>query len=112
MKIIKFEDKYRDDLIFMVLSAKNAIGRIPRINEELLDMLKDLKVKITIVSSNIDDILVSKYTSQYKNASFLKSPLLVLLNFAIVFFVYISFTSDFYDFFPSTNLGFCLFFFL
>ena len=29
MKIIKFEDKYRDDMIFMVLSAKNALGRIP-----------------------------------------------------------------------------------
>ena len=38
MKIIKFEDKYRDDMIFMVLSAKNAIGRIPHLNEELLDI--------------------------------------------------------------------------
>ena len=38
MKIIKFEDKYRDDMIYMVLSAKNAIGRIPRINEDLLDI--------------------------------------------------------------------------
>ena len=27
MKIIKFENKYRDDLIFMVLEAKNALGR-------------------------------------------------------------------------------------
>ena len=38
MKIIKFEDKYRDDMIYMVLSAKNAIGRIPRLNEDLLDV--------------------------------------------------------------------------
>ncbi len=38
MKIIDFEDKYRDDLIFMVLSAKNALGRVPRLNEELLDI--------------------------------------------------------------------------
>lgn len=38
MKIIKFEDKYRDDLIYMVLSAKDAIGRIPRLNEDLLDI--------------------------------------------------------------------------
>ncbi len=38
MKIIKFEDKYRDDMIYMVLSAKNAIGRIPRLNEDLLDI--------------------------------------------------------------------------
>ncbi len=40
MKIIKYEDKYRDDLIYMVLSAKNAIGRIPRLNEEFLDIKK------------------------------------------------------------------------
>ena len=38
MKIIKFEEKYRDDMIFMVLSAKNALGRIPRLNEDLLDI--------------------------------------------------------------------------
>lgn len=38
MKIIKFEDKYRDDLIFMVLEAKNALGRIPGLNEDLLDI--------------------------------------------------------------------------
>lgn len=38
MMIIDFEDKYRDDLIFMVLSAKNALGRVPRLNEELLDI--------------------------------------------------------------------------
>ena len=38
MKIIPFEDSYRDDLIFMVLNAKNAIGRIPHINEDLLDI--------------------------------------------------------------------------
>ncbi len=38
MKIIPFEDKYRDDLIYMVLSAKNAIGRIPKLNEDLLDI--------------------------------------------------------------------------
>ena len=40
MKIIPFEEKYRDDMIFMVLSAKNAIGRIPRLNEEFLDIKK------------------------------------------------------------------------
>ena len=38
MKIILFEKKYRDDMIYMVLSAKNAIGRVPRINEDLLDI--------------------------------------------------------------------------
>ena len=37
--IIKlFEEKYRDDLIFMVLQAKDALGRKPAINEDLLDI--------------------------------------------------------------------------
>lgn len=38
MKIIKFEDKYRDDLIFMILEAKNALGRLPGLNNDLLDI--------------------------------------------------------------------------
>ena len=38
MKIIMYEEKYRDDMIYMVLSAKDAIGRIPRINDDLLDI--------------------------------------------------------------------------
>ena len=38
MKIIQFDDQYRDDMIFMVLEAKNALGRIPRLNEDLLNI--------------------------------------------------------------------------
>ncbi len=38
MNIIKFEEKYRDDLIFMVLEAKNALGRVPGLNEDLLNI--------------------------------------------------------------------------
>ena len=38
MRIISFEEKYRDDMIYMVLSAKNALGRVPRLNEDLLDI--------------------------------------------------------------------------
>lgn len=38
MKIITFEEKYRDDMIYMVLSAKNALGRVPKLNEDLLDI--------------------------------------------------------------------------
>ena len=38
MKIISFEEKYRDDLIFMVLQAKDAIGRVPKLNEDLLNI--------------------------------------------------------------------------
>ncbi len=36
MKIIEYKGNYRDDLIFMVLEAKNALGRIPSINPDLL----------------------------------------------------------------------------
>lgn len=42
MKIMPFESEYRDDLIFMVLEAKNALGRIPGLNEDLLDIKKKL----------------------------------------------------------------------
>ena len=38
MKIMPFEDRFRDDLIFMILEAKNAIGRVPGLNEDLLDI--------------------------------------------------------------------------
>lgn len=38
MKIIKFENKYRDDMIFMVLEAKNALGRVLGLNSDLLDI--------------------------------------------------------------------------
>ncbi|MBQ4072403.1 MAG: GNAT family N-acetyltransferase [Clostridia bacterium] len=38
MKIIPFEQKYRDDLIFMILEAKNALGRVPGLNEDLLNI--------------------------------------------------------------------------
>ena len=38
MIIIPYEEKYRDDLIFMVLQAKDALGRKPTINADLLDI--------------------------------------------------------------------------
>lgn len=38
MIIKPYEDKYRDDLIFMVLQAKDALGRKPTINEDLLNI--------------------------------------------------------------------------
>ena len=41
MKIIKYEDKYRDDMIFMILEAKNVLGRVPGLNEDLLDIKKN-----------------------------------------------------------------------
>ncbi len=41
MKIIPFEQKYRDDMIFMILEAKDALGRVPGLNEDLLDIQKN-----------------------------------------------------------------------
>jgi GNAT superfamily N-acetyltransferase len=38
MQIKLYEEKYRDDLIFMVLQAKDALGRNPTINEDLLNI--------------------------------------------------------------------------
>ena len=38
MVIKLYEEKYRDDLIFMVLQAKDALGRRPTINPDLLDI--------------------------------------------------------------------------
>ena len=38
MKIIDYDEKYRDDMIFVVLAAKDALGRIPGLNPDLLDV--------------------------------------------------------------------------
>lgn len=38
MKIKEYTDCYRDDMIFMVLQAKDALHRIPTVNSDLLDI--------------------------------------------------------------------------
>lgn len=38
---------------------------------ELLDILKDINLKIIIVSKNVDSVLKEKYTKQYKNVEFI-----------------------------------------
>ena len=38
MRIIPFDPRFRDDMIYMVLSAKDALGRVPGLNEDLLDV--------------------------------------------------------------------------
>ena len=38
MVIKLYEEKYRDDMIFMVLEAKDALGRRPALNPDLLDI--------------------------------------------------------------------------
>ena len=39
-------------------------------SKELLDILKDINLKIIIVSKNVDSVLREKYTKQYKNVEF------------------------------------------
>lgn len=41
MEIKLYSDNYRDDLIFMVLQAKDVLGRKPGLNEDLLDIKKN-----------------------------------------------------------------------
>lgn len=41
--------------------------------KELLDILKDFQIKITIVSKNISDTLKLKYESQYNNINFINN---------------------------------------
>ena len=41
--------------------------------KELLDILKNIKRKIIIVSKNIDEMLRNKYESQYDNVSFINN---------------------------------------
>lgn len=38
MKIIKYDPKYRDDMLFMYLSAKDALGSVPKLRDDLLDI--------------------------------------------------------------------------
>ena len=45
MKIIPYEEKYRDDLIFMILEAKDALGRKPSINQDLFDIKSNYFVR-------------------------------------------------------------------
>lgn len=38
LRIINYELQYRDDMIFCIMSAKDALGRIPKLNDDLLDI--------------------------------------------------------------------------
>ena len=37
-RIVRYDERYRDDMIFMVLSVKDSLGKIPSINPDLLDI--------------------------------------------------------------------------
>ena len=55
MTIKLYEEKYRDDMIFMVLSAKDALGRTPTINPDLLDVTANYFDKGTAFWIAVDD---------------------------------------------------------
>ena len=55
MIIKKFESKYRDDLIFIVLEAKDALGRVPGLNEDLLNIQKNYFDKGDMFWIAVDD---------------------------------------------------------
>lgn len=55
MKIIKYEEKYRDDMIFMILQAKDALGRVPGLNNDLLDVKENYLDKGDMFWIAIDD---------------------------------------------------------
>lgn len=59
--LLEIFDKAKDELIII----DNYAGK------ELLDILKDIDKNIVIVSNNSDKVLKKKYSSQYKNVSFM-----------------------------------------
>ena len=38
IRVISYDPRYRDDMIYVTLSAKDALGCVPRLNEDLLDV--------------------------------------------------------------------------
>lgn len=69
----EFYDSYSFLLNILEDSNKSIIIIDNYAGKELLDILKNLKIKIIIVSKNIDETLKKKYESQYKNVSFIKN---------------------------------------
>ena len=61
-------------LIDILSNAKKEIIIIDNYaGKELLDIIKDIKLNIKIVSSNIDSTLKKKYESQYSNVTFINN---------------------------------------
>ena len=44
-------------------------------NKELFDILKNINKKIYVISKNLDNILISKYSKQYSNVTFINNDL-------------------------------------
>lgn len=55
MRITEYDDIYRDDMIFMVLEAKDALGRKPTINPDLLDIRANYLEKNDMFRLAIDE---------------------------------------------------------
>ena len=75
IKKIFFEGQIYDAYSILVDILNKARSEIIIIDnyasKELLDILKDINLKIIIVSKNIDSVLKEKYTKQYKNVEFI-----------------------------------------
>lgn len=75
IKKIFFEGQIYDAYSILVDILNKARSEIIIIdnyaNKELLDILKDINLKIIIVSKNIDRVLKEKYIKQYKNVEFI-----------------------------------------
>ena len=76
---IFFENTFYDSyslLINILNQAKEEIIIIDNYaSKELLDILKQVNINITIVSKNIDNILKKKYIKQYSNITFINNNL-------------------------------------
>ena len=77
LNTIFFEGQIYDaySLLLDILNiSKNEIVIIDNYaGKELLDILKDINKRITIVSSNINEILIKKYENQYNNIVFINN---------------------------------------
>ena len=75
IKKIFFEGQIYDGYSILVDILNKARTEIIIIDnyasKELLDILKDINLKIIIVSKNVDSVLKEKYTKQYKNVEFI-----------------------------------------
>ena len=69
----EFYDAYSIFLDILNQSKEEVIIIDNYAGKELLDTLKKINKKIIIVSKNIDDILIKKYGSQYKNVTFVNN---------------------------------------
>ena len=61
IRIIEYSDEYRDDMIFMILQAKDALRVIPRINPDLLDIKANYQgnggIKFWIAIANYNQVV-------------------------------------------------------